>query len=147
MSQLAPIRSSRQRFRYPEINHLHRNLRRVVCGRRQHHVGRLQIAMDQPALGRFRERGGDLPRNLDDSADIKRAGAAHALVQGFAFDQFHRVKALAALFVDPELIDGGDIRVPQRRRRARFAHESFTRFGASVGEIGLDDFQRDLSLQ
>jgi len=45
------------------------------------------------------------------------------------------------------LINGRNVRVPQRCRRARFAHESLARFCAMRSEIGVDNFQRDSAVE
>lgn len=62
---------------------------------------------------------------------IERPEAEHALLQRFAFDHFHRVKALAGLFANPEWVNGGDARVTQRCCRARLPHKPLSRLGAA----------------
>jgi hypothetical protein len=69
------------------------------------------------------------------------------LLERFALDQFHRAKALPALFVDPELVHRRDIRVAQRSGSPRFTHEALGCGCAGSCEIGIDDFEGDTALE
>ena len=82
---------------------------------------------------------GDLLRDGDRSACIEWPGAVNAFIKCLALDQFHRVKILACLLANSELVDGGDVLVPQRCGCAGFAHKTFAGVGASLGAIGFDD--------
>jgi hypothetical protein len=65
----------------------------------------------------------------------------------FALDQFHRVKALAAFFVDSELVNGCDVRMSQSGCGARLAQETLARGRGVRRAIHADDLQRNAALQ
>ncbi len=100
-----------------------------------------------PRFSAAARRGSNLNRNLDHRAHVERTAPPDTILQGFALHQLHRVEALAGLLVDSELVGGGDIRMAQGRRRARFAQETFTHLGAARGKTRLDDFERDGALK
>ncbi len=96
--------------------------------------------MHQAALFRCLQRRGHLQGDVDRCENIERSQTANAFFQRFALDQFHRVKELAGLLANAELVYGRHIRMPQRRCRARFAHEAFPRFCAARPAISVDNF-------
>src|SRR5215472_11346374 len=99
--------------------------------------------MYQAAFFRCLQRGGHLQGDIDRGENIEWSQAANAFLQRFAFDQFHRVKELAGLLANTELVHSRNVWVPERRCRARLACESLARFCAARTKIGVDDFKRD----
>ena len=95
--------------------------------------------MNQAALFGGGERGHDLIGNAHHRSPRQGAGSLHSLLERFALNQLHSVKALARLFLDPEVIDGRHIFVSQRRGRAGAAHETFARRRTARVEFRLDD--------
>src|SRR5215469_2308406 len=69
----------------------------------QNQIRRFQIAMDQSTLFYCGQCGGDLLGDIDGGAGIERPGAANALLECLAVNQFYRVKKSACLLANPEL--------------------------------------------
>ena len=101
--------------------------------------------MDEAALVGGGERAGDLQGEFQREARLQRAVALHERVEGFALDEFHRVEIRVVARL-PEVIDGGDVRMPELRRRAGLAHEAPA--GVFVLQVScVNDFQRDRHAQ
>ena len=96
--------------------------------------------MHQAAFFRCLQRRGHLQSDVDRCENIERSQTANAFFERFAFDQFHGIKKLAGFLANTELVHGRHVRMAQRRRRARFAHEALPRFRAVRPAIGVDDF-------
>ena len=73
---------------------------------------------------RRRQRLGDLRRQVERGLEIKRA-PGDALPQRAPLEQLHHDERPALVLVD--VVDGADVRMVQRRRRAGFAAEALER--------------------
>ena len=103
----------RQRgLREAEVEHLHR-----ACGG-ELDVRRLEVAVDDPLLVRGLQRLGDLAREFECHVERQRS-AGKTIGQGRAVDHFHHNGVPAAC--DFEAVDGGDVRMVQRREQPRLA--------------------------
>ena len=103
-----------------EIGHLH------LAARGDHDVAGLDIAMDHA----LRVRGSKTLRGVQkDLQRVARYQADFALQAGrqrFAVDVFHHKEGL--FFVLADEVDLDDVRVVERRHRARFAQEAFDEY-------------------
>ena len=81
----------------------------------------------------------DLLCDADSGARIEWPGAVNAFLKGLSLDQFHRVKILACLLANSELVDSGDVLVSQRCGGAGFAHKTFAGVGASLTDVDFND--------
>ena len=117
-----------ERLRQAEVQHLD-----GAVGR-QHHVGRLQVAMHDPALVRELERFRHLP--CDDERLLERQRAAHVTVETNTFDEFHHqgLDLAGAL----ESVDLRDVGMVQRGQRLRLAFEAHQAVGIGGKKIGQD---------
>jgi hypothetical protein len=118
-----------ERLGEPEVEHLHLLVRRDL------HVGRLQIAMDDPFLVRRLERLGDLQRDLQRLADRDRA-ALQPLGQGLTFDQLHDQKVTAVRFL--HAVERGDVWVIERGERLGFPLEPRDAIGVRRERVRQD---------
>ena len=76
-----------RRLRQPEVEHLHRAVRRDLD------VRRLQIAMDDALLVRGFERLGDLPRDRADASSSGTGPARNRSASVVAFDELQHERA------------------------------------------------------
>ena len=112
-----------------------------VPARGDEDVGRLEIAMDDAGGVGGVERVGDLDAEADDGADRHRAGGHH-FVQRQAAEQLHdEIGAPVRLRRLADVVDRADVRVIQRRRRARLALEAPQMFFRR-GERGRQQLER-----
>ena len=96
---------------------------------------------------RFFEAPGNLDGELERLRQRQRIASQH-LLQGAALQQLHHQIRLAVLLAD--IVDSADIRVVQRRRRARLAQKTLVRCltGRTRAQIGFgEDFDRDLAVE
>jgi hypothetical protein len=77
--------------------------------------------------------------DVDSSAHIEGACAANALLKGLALDQFHRVKILACVLANSELVDGRDVLLSQRCGCAGFPHKAFAGVRAALSDVDFND--------
>ena len=121
----------------PEVEDLH------VAVIRDHHVGRLEIPVDDALRMGCSQCIGDRSADLEDFRQGQPVGRED-LVQALAFDQFHGEEADALVFLDRVHVD--DVRVAEAGDGLRLALESFeaARIG---GEIGGEDLQGDVAVQ
>ncbi len=91
------------------------------AGAVEHHVGRLEIAVDHAALVRGGEPGADLTRDLERAILRKAADAPQQRREIFAVDVLHRQEGAAVELVD--VIDAADVRVRHLPRHAHFGVE------------------------
>jgi hypothetical protein len=111
------------------------DLRAAVGG--DHDVVRLEIAMHDAGVVRFRQSLGDLRHHFDTLRDA--ATAAHPLRERHAVDQLHRQEVHVA--VGARVVHGHDRWMIERRGRTNFTHETRDAFG--IGRAMLrQDFQR-----
>jgi hypothetical protein len=115
----------RDRLGEAEVDNFHFQLRRLSVTGRQHDIGRFQVAMDQTVGCRSHQRPRDLDGNFQNQFCFKRTIPAHASLQGFALDQLHCVETAAAIGRSTELINSGDIRMPQSSGGAGFPQKTF----------------------
>ena len=83
-----------------------------------HHIRRFDIAVDDPAGFRGRQRARRLFDHLQRLRDRQRPGSLHARFERFAFHQLHRVKTFAVLFA--VMNDARDVLMMNLRGRAGF---------------------------
>ena len=107
----------------PEVEHLH-------AVRRQKHVGRLEVAVDDAASVHGRERGEDVEGDRHGLRDA-HGPLLKALVERLAFQQLHRDERIIAVVIS-DVINLADVRMIDARRRARLAPEALAR-GLVVG--------------
>ncbi len=96
------------------------------------------------ALGvRCGERVGNLDRKLDRGVHVERH-ASDSLVQPAAFEQLHHDEPPAFPF--PDVVNRADVRVVQRRGRARLAQMPVDRIG--IPRVGFGhELQRDMAVE
>jgi hypothetical protein len=86
-----------------------------------HHVGRFEVAMDDPFLVGGGQRVSDLDRERKEPVELEASGWQH-LIEALALDQLHRQE------MDPvgllHRVDGDDVRLVEGRDRLRLALES-----------------------
>ena len=102
-----------------------------------HHVGRLQIAMEHAALVRRGDAGAELPRELDRLVLRNPSDAAQQRRQILAVDVFHREEAAAVGFA--EVVEAADVLVRHLARRAQLVVEL-----REVRRIAGDPFGQEL---
>ena len=107
----------------------------------EHHVGRLQVAVDDAPLVRRFERLGDLLRHAQCFRERQRPGP-QPLFERLAADELHR-NAGAAL-ERRDLVDRADERVIQGGGRARLAEQLVEAVGLAARG---DELERHLSVQ
>ena len=103
-------------------------------------VGRLDVAVDEPALVGGVERRGD---RVDDSRSVprfERPLAVQDAAQIGAVDQVHRHEQQPVLL--PRVVDRDDVRVSDRDRDPRLLGEAAAKTLVG-GERRRDDLQRD----
>ena len=113
-----------------EVEHLH------VAVRPQHQVVGLDVAMHDAGRVRRCQRRGGLDGDLENLAQ-RQLATLQALAQRFAFDQLR--DDVARLVVIADFVNGQDVRVVQRRRRARLLQEA----GDALG-IGTQALEQEL---
>jgi hypothetical protein len=92
--------------------------------RRQEHVRRLEVAVDQAAVVQRRQRGEHAERDRQRVRDAERA-ALQAIGQRLALEQLHGDEQRARILAD--LVDLADVRMVDARRRPRLAPEALAR--------------------
>ena len=98
-----PARTVAGRAGQPEVGDPH------LAGAVEHHIGRLEIAMDDtPLVGRGQARR-DLPRHLERALHREPADATQQRAELFAVDVLHREEGVAVHFVD--VVDAADVGV------------------------------------
>ena len=121
----------------PEVQNLHQS-------RRGHlDVGGLQIAMDDPALVRGVERIGDLPGHRQRLGNRQRP-SRQSIRDRLPLDQLHHQRLDAVGVFDA--VNGGDVRMIERRQDARFALEARPSIGIG-GEGVRQDLHGHVALQ
>jgi len=108
-----------------------------------HHVLGLDVAMDNAGFVRGVEGGGHLEGDLQGVSQRQRHGA-HPLAQRLSPDEL-RGNEVQVLEI-PDLVDGEDIGVIERRRRLRFPHESTEAIAVSR-RFPVQDLQGHLALE
>ena len=111
----------------------------MVAGGEQH-VGRLDVAVDEPALVRDVQRRADLRDHVRDAIGGQGARRPHERPQVLPVDVAHRDVQLVAVLA--RVVDGEHVRVLDRRRRPRLAQEPRAEVGIA-GQGGRDELQRD----
>ena len=103
-----------------------------------HDVGRLHVAVHQPALVRGVEGVRDLGHEACRAPRRQAAGARDEEAEALALDEAHRDEQVARVL--PRAVDRDDVRVLERRRRGRLADEELTE-PRLPGELGQDDLE------
>ena len=107
--------------------------------RRHDDVVGLDVAVDDALGMRVGERVGDLDAEIDRAARVQRA-AADERPERLARHVLEREKQLAGVLAD--FVERCDVRMRERGRRARFAHEALAPRRV-VGDSGGQHFDRD----
>ena len=115
MHRVRVVFGRRDELGQAEVEDLHE----AVLG--DHHVFRLQIAMDDSLLVRGGEAVGDLRGDVQDAA-VRRRPAAQQRPQVRSLDMLHDDVRRAAVGAD--FMDGDDVGMIERRRRAGLAGEA-----------------------
>ena len=110
---------------------------------RQHHVGRLEIAMDDPLVVGARQAFGHFRRDFERAAGRQMSAREH-VAELLAPHQLHRDEADTVGFVD--LMDDGDVRMLERRRSPRLLNEPLPAVGIGQ-QFRREHFQRDFPIQ
>ena len=97
-----------------------------------------------PPARRRHQRRGYLPGDFQGGVHVERSVAAHARLERFTLDEFHRVRAAVGLLRGTELIDSGHMGITQGGRRPRLAQKPFAQgrgvsFFNGGGVTELDD--------
>ena len=108
-------RGQGRQLRQAEVQHL------GVAGARDEDVGRLDVAVHDPLGVRGRQRLGNSRAEAQHSIDLHRA-PGDGMLQRLPLEQLHHQERCA--LVPPDLEDHADVRVVERRRRPRLAHEA-----------------------
>ena len=126
----------------------------AVCP--QHHVFRLQIAMDHPARVGIRHRLTDLHKRLEQLPlkleAIRGLAAPPAMEfgdrqpQGLPSQKTHRVERLIVLFSSCQLVYGHDVGMLELAGDLRFLQEPAPRFGIGLRRR-LDLFECDVAIE
>ena len=125
-------------LREAEVEHLHA-VRRGV----EHDVGRLQIAMRDPALMRGADRVGQRDGQVEHAIERQPFGRDH-LLERLTVDELEREKRHAVRFLDG--MDRDDVRMIERGRGARLALEALAAIGIER-KLAREHFERDVPLQ
>ncbi len=104
--------------REPEVGDAH------APARAHEHVGRLEVAVDEPSLVRGREPAPRGDEGLDHGA-LAQAAAPQPRGERLPFDELHREEDPTA--VGAELVDRHDVRMGQARQRLRLPDEAVAR--------------------
>ena len=130
---------TRQRARAgeAEVEQLH------VAVAAQHDVVRLDVAVHEADRFGGRQRRRDLDGDVEDLREWRFA-AAHALAQRHAVDVFGGDEVTVA--DAPDVVDGEDVRMIERRRRARLVLEPFAQIVVVAHRV-REHFQRDRAMQ
>jgi hypothetical protein len=96
--------------------------------------------MDDPGAMGMVERVADLDRDRERFVDWQCRRALESIGQGFAFEVFEDEVVTVAVTTD--IVDGADVRIVERRNRARFVFEALSRLGI-VGQRPNQHFDRD----
>jgi hypothetical protein len=134
---LRRLRPDSKRLGQTEIQHLDDA---VVA---HHHVGGLEIAMDDAALVRAFEREGDLPGDSEDVVD-RHGAAVDEARERTSVDQFHDDRSSVAGRL--EAIHLRDVGMVQRRQRLGFAFEAAQAIGIPRDGFG-QDLNRDVPVE
>ena len=110
-----------------EVQDLH-----AVGFRLQPDVGRLDVAVDQPALVGRRQSQGHLPADAQHLGHRELALALQSHVQRLAFEKLHGQEGHAAILAD--LVNGDDVVVLDRRRGSGLTQEALP--GTLAGSQG-----------
>ncbi len=106
----------------------------------QHDVGRLEVAMHDPALVRRAETGADLPRHFQRAIFRKAADAFQEGGEVFAVYVFHREERMPVDFVD--VVDAADVRMRDLARHSNFAVQLRESRRIAV-HVGGQELERD----
>ena len=106
----------------------------------EHHVGRLEIAVDDVAFVRGCEPGADLTGDLEPALLGESADALEQCAEVLAVDVLHRQKRRPIDFVD--VVDAADVWVRHLTRHPHFGVELCQASGIPV-DVGRQKLQRD----
>ena len=109
------------RFREAEVGDLH------AAVRTHEDVRRLHVAVDDPLVVGRGEAGGGLDEDVEAFHQADRAVLVDELIEAVAADVLHREEAVAA--VAAHVVDVGEVRVVDSRRRARLLEEAVDAHG------------------
>ncbi len=108
-----------------------------------HHVLRLQVAVDDPPRVRGREPLGDL-RGESEQPSRRQGTAVQGLAEALPFHELHHDVRDAPFASD--VVDGDDVRMAERRRRARLELEAAQTLRIRREVLG-EDLQRDVAFE
>ncbi len=112
---------------------------------RDHHIGRLDVAVDDAVLLRVVERVGHLRGDLRRRGERGARQLAQHLLQRASLEQLHRDVGHAGVLADVE--DGDDIRMVEAAGRARFAQEALAHLVQDLGrQLRQQRLDRDFAL-
>ena len=111
----------------------------VLAAAAEHHVFRLDVAMDQAAQVRFAQCGRDLPQDVDRAARRHAPRVRDQLGQRDAVEILHHVIRLAFARA-AEVVDLDGVRMQQLARELHFALEAVDEFVG--GDVLLQDLDR-----
>ena len=110
---------------------------RTRAGAVEHHVGRLEVAMDDAALVRGGEAGADLPGDLEAALLGEAADAPQQRGEVLAVHVLHRQEGVPFDLVD--VVDAADVRVRDLPRHPHFGVEL-----RQTGRIAIDLRRQEL---
>ena len=123
--------------RQPEVHHPHA----TVCT--EHHVVRLEVAMDQP-LGVRRTKAGAGGHEHAENVSPRTRLLRHPCREGVALHELHRHEH--ALLVDTDIVHGHDVGIVDAGERLRLALKACPRAGR-VGGSRSQELQRHLAVE
>ena len=109
-----------------------------------HHVGRLDVAVDEPALVGGVEGVAELGDDPRRAARLEPARGLQLAAEVGPLDEAHRDEQLAVGVAG--LVDRDDVRVLDRRGQARLGLEAAPELGIA-SEVGRDQLERDATVE
>ena len=107
-----------------------------------HHIGRLDVAMDDAMFVRKAQTIGDLRGDMGYFFDRQHDAGIENFTQFLAFQELHR--HIGHAFRAADVVDGDDIRMIEFAGRLHFALEALLEIDQFLfGEVEVDGFDRD----
>jgi len=137
----ARVRGAFPDVRQPEVDQLVDPFARRELVR--HHVGRLQVAMDDADAVRQLERAAERRDDAADVLDRHLSGRSQFVLEAASIEQLHDQERMAVR-LDVEVENRDDVGMAEPRRGPALTHEAFAGSGYARQAVAEDDLDRDL---